>query len=44
VRSHWIALGLVFERFGDLAPAEPKQDPARSEGPLMNAITSLPVK
>jgi cytochrome P450 len=39
-----IALGLLFERFPDLALAEPDKDPTRSQGLLMNAITALPVR
>ena len=39
-----IALGMLFERFPDLALAEPSQDPVRSQGLLMNAITELPVR
>jgi cytochrome P450 len=39
-----IALGMLFERFPDLALAEPSRDPVRSQGLLMNAITELPVR
>jgi cytochrome P450 len=39
-----IALGLLFDRFPDLQLAEPAEDPVRSQGLLMNAITRLPIR
>ncbi|ADB34554.1 cytochrome P450 [Kribbella flavida DSM 17836] len=38
-----IALGMLFERFPDLRPAEPDRDPYRTPGLLMNGIAELPV-
>lgn len=37
-------LEMLFERFPDLALAEPGADPVRSQGLLMNAITKLMVR
>ncbi len=39
-----IALSLLFDRFPGLSLAEPADDPVRSQGLLMNAITRLPVR
>jgi cytochrome P450 len=39
-----IALSLLFDRFPGLSLAEPAEDPVRSQGLLMNAITRLPVR
>jgi cytochrome P450 len=39
-----VALGMLFDRFPNLTLAEPEQDPVRSQGLLMNAITKLPVR
>jgi cytochrome P450 len=39
-----IALGMLFDRFPDLRPAEPDGDPRRNPGLLMNGIAELYVQ
>ena len=39
-----VALGMLFDRYPNLTLAEPENDPVRSQGLLMNAITKLPVR